>query len=89
MNFVPNGKRVLMKLKSLDSKEVKSESGFIITTGEKKEIQEAEVVNYEGSDSHSHVGATAFFMDGAINVKVSGESFLVIDTDKILGFLVK
>ena len=86
MNFVPNGKRVLMRLKK---DEQTSEGGFIYSSGGNKEIQEAEVLSYDGFSEHSYVGSTAFFSEGAIKIKVSGEDLLVIDTDKILGFLVK
>ena len=86
MDFKPNGERLLVKT---TIEEKVSESGFILPDSEKGELVTAKVI--AGGDwlpVDARLGRTAYFKDGdGFKITLEGESYLVIDDEKVLGFV--
>lgn len=83
--FMPNGKRILVKL---TEEEQTTSGGFIIPTKERGELLRAKVVAVGNDLSGELLGAMAFFKEGdGTKINIDGENFLVVDNEKVLGFL--
>lgn len=84
MRFIPNGHRVLVKS---SEEEQKTSGGFIIPTKERGELLTATVVAV-GNLSDNLIGKVAFFKENdGVKINVEGESYLIVENEKVLGFL--
>jgi chaperonin GroES len=91
MQFTPNGKRLLVKT---TEEEQKTSGGFIIPTKERGDLVTAKVitvgVDFDETRLNTSVlvGRTAFFKESeGVKITIEGENYLIVDDEKVLGFL--
>ena len=87
MEFIPNGNRLLVKA---IEEEQQTTGGFILPTKERWDLSIAEVIAVgEGVENCYDIeGRNAYFKEGdGVKVCLEGENYIIIDNDKVLGFL--